>query len=78
VKAEQDVDVFCKRVKESLNQRQDYMVDDDGLLYRKNPEGTPRLVIPETLVSRIIRDHHDMKYAAHAGVKKTQRWIRGR
>jgi hypothetical protein len=32
VKAEQELDIFCKRVRESLDQRRDYMVDEDGLL----------------------------------------------
>jgi cleavage and polyadenylation specificity factor subunit 1 len=36
------------------------------------------LVIPETLVDRLIRDHHDAKHAAHAGVKKTQQWMRNK
>jgi cleavage and polyadenylation specificity factor subunit 1 len=45
-------------------------------LYKKEQGETPRLVIPETMVNRLIRDHHDAKYAAHAGVKKTQKWIR--
>jgi hypothetical protein len=76
VKAEQGVDEFCKRIKGNLAQQQDYMIDEDGLLYYKNAEGTPRLVVPATLVSRIIRDHHDAKHAAHAGVRKTQQWVR--
>jgi transposase InsO family protein len=75
VKAEQDLDMFCKRVKESLDQR-NYMVDEDGLLYRTDPDETPRLVIPETIVNRLIRDHHDAKHVAHAGVKKKQQWMR--
>lgn len=29
-------------------------------------------------MGRIVRDHHDAKFAAHAGVKKTQQWIRKR
>jgi hypothetical protein len=76
VKAEQELDVFCRKVKEGLSQRQDYMVNEDGLLYRKDPERTPRIVIPETLVDRLIRDHHDAKQAAHVGVKRTQQWTR--
>jgi hypothetical protein len=61
VKAEQELDVICRKVKEGLSQRQDYVVDEDRLLYRKDAEGTPRLVIPETMMGRLIhvRDHHD-------------------
>ncbi|PNF40875.1 hypothetical protein B7P43_G15807 [Cryptotermes secundus] len=68
VKSEQELDVFCRKVKEGLSQRKDYMV-------LPIPEGTPRLVIPETMVGRLIRDHHDAKHAAHAGVKKLQHWM---
>jgi cleavage and polyadenylation specificity factor subunit 1 len=70
------VDVFCRKIKEGLSQRKDYLVGADGLLYRKEREEMPRLVIPETLVGRLIRDHHDAKHAAHAGVKRTQQWMR--
>jgi transposase InsO family protein len=52
------------------------MVDEEGLLYKTNQGGTPRLVIPEMLVDRLIRDHHDAKNAAYAGVKKTQQWMK--
>jgi hypothetical protein len=75
VKAEQDLDMFCKRVKDSLDQRNNYIIDEDGLLYRTDPDETPRLVIPETIVNRLIRDHHEAKHAAHAGVKKTQQFV---
>jgi hypothetical protein len=76
VKAEQEIDKFCRKVKEELSQRQVYIIDEDGLLYRTGQEGTPRLVIAETFVDRLIRDHHDAKHAAHAGVKKTKQWMR--
>jgi hypothetical protein len=47
----------------------DHYLDADGLLYRKRE---PKLVIPENLTNRNIRDHHDPKYAAHPGVKNTK------
>lgn len=76
VKAEQDLDGLCRKIRENLEGQSSYMMDEDGLLYRKDPDGQPRIVVPEKLVNRLIRDHHDAKHAAHAGVRRTQQWMR--
>jgi hypothetical protein len=75
---EQETDEFCKRIKADLTKLPSYSVDDDDLLYLKNPEGPLRLVVPETLVPQLIRENHDARYAAHAGIRKTQEWMRKR
>jgi hypothetical protein len=67
IKVEQETDEFCKRIKADLTKLPGYFVDDDDLLYLKNPEGPPRLVAPKTLVPQLIRENHDASYAAHAG-----------
>lgn len=36
VKAEQELDQFCRKVKEDLDSRREYIIDKDGLLYRKD------------------------------------------
>ena len=36
VKAEQELDKFCRKVKEDLDSRREYIIDKDGLLYRKD------------------------------------------
>jgi hypothetical protein len=76
VKVEQETDEFCKRIKADLTKLPGYFVDDDNLLYLKNPEGTPRLVVLGTPVLHLIRENHDARYAAHAGIRKTQEWMR--
>jgi hypothetical protein len=76
MKAEQDTDAFCKKVRSHLDTLPEYMEDRDELLYRKGPRGKLKLVIPKSLVTKIIRQHHDSRYAAHAGIRKTQQWLR--
>ena len=76
MKAEQDTDAFCEKIKNHLDTLSDYMEDLDELLYRKGPRGKLKLVIPKSLVTKIIRQHHDSRYAAHAGIRKTQLWLR--
>jgi hypothetical protein len=71
VKAEQDLDTFCRKVKQNLDKQTDYVVDKDGLLYKKESGTEPRLVIPEMMVKRFIQDHHDSKRAAQAGIDTT-------
>jgi hypothetical protein len=50
------------------------MEDKYWLLYCKEPEGYPKLIIPESLVS-VIKDNHDCKWSLHAGMKKTHKWL---
>jgi hypothetical protein len=76
VKLGQDSDQFCAKIKANLQAYPDYCLDADGVLYRKETNGKPRLVIPEELVRRIIGDHHNPRYAAHPGVLRTQQWMR--
>jgi hypothetical protein len=52
---EQDLEEFCKGIKTNLTELPDYILDRDELLYHKDPDGQPRLVVPETLVTTDTR-----------------------
>jgi hypothetical protein len=71
IKAEQDADTFSREIRSKLNTLSGYIEDQDELLYKRAPRGQLRLIIPKGLVTRIIRQHHDSRYAAHAGIRKT-------
>lgn len=75
IKAEQDADTFCREIRSKLNTLPEYIEDQDELLYKKDPRGQLRLIIPKGLVTRITRQHNDSRYAAHAGIRKTQQWL---
>jgi hypothetical protein len=56
----------------------EYFVHAYDLLYRRNPDGLPTSVVPESLVTRLISEHHDAKHAVHARIQKTQNRMRAR
>lgn len=61
-----------------MSHQKGYLIDKDGLLYKQDRQNNLKLVISESLVHQLISQHHDSKYAAHAGVKKTQKWMHSR
>ena len=71
---EQQNDQFCTDVinrvtnKESIDEP--FFKDLDGLIYRRTPSSN-QLVIPKTLVNRVIEQHHDTPFSGHQGIKRT-------
>lgn len=58
--------------------REPYFLDDDGLLFKKEPTKLPYrnkffelLMVPETHQRHILQAYHDAPYAGHYGSRKT-------
>jgi hypothetical protein len=50
--------------------------DEDGILYEGKEPDTLRVVVPRSLVTDILRMHHDILYAGHQGIKRTRDFIK--
>lgn len=66
---EQKCDAFCLEQKRRRREGK-YTVDDEEILYNTD-SGSPRLVIPQTLIKQVIEQHHDTVFSGHQGIKKT-------
>jgi len=69
---EQAKDVFClKQSPGTYVSRKGFFLDDDGVLYRRRSKGEHQMIVPATLVYKVIRLNHDPVYVAHPGTKWT-------
>jgi transposase InsO family protein len=69
---EQSQDAFCNsRTPGKYASRSEYFLDEDGVLYRRQPDHKHQLVVPGSLVQDIIKANHSPVYVAHPGVKRT-------
>jgi transposase InsO family protein len=72
VKHEQEQDEFCMRQNPgALSRNREFFRDDDGVMYRRRPQGKHQVVVPRSMVQRVLNQNHDQKYVAHPGVKRT-------
>jgi hypothetical protein len=46
-------------------------LDEDDVMYRRQPKNRYQLVVPRVLVQNIIKMYHDLAYVAHPGMKRT-------
>jgi transposase InsO family protein len=65
-------DSFCKRQKvNNFTSTSEFFQDTEGALYRRGENGKALLVIPETLIERVISCNHSSVFAAHPGSART-------
>jgi hypothetical protein len=61
-------DLFCERQKvNNFTSTSEFFEDIEGDLYRGGENGKALLVIPETLIERVISCNHSSLFAAHPG-----------
>jgi hypothetical protein len=67
-------DMYCQQQKENVvsGSKQDFCVDDNGILYHGKNCRDGRIVVPKTFVQAVIERHHDKVYAGHQGITRTQ------
>jgi hypothetical protein len=77
----QQEDKFCKQIVHSSNAGEDisYFLDDDSTLYygslKENSKEKARMVVSTALIEQVIRQHHDLVFAGHQGIKRTQNFL---
>lgn len=47
-----------------------YAKDEDGLVYKLNKEGLPKLLIPESLETEVTTRYHESVFTGHPGINK--------
>jgi len=68
--AEQERDEYCmKQNPGALSMNREFFRDDDGVMYRRRPQGKHQVVVPRSLIQRVLNQNHNQKYIAHPGVK---------
>jgi len=55
-----------------VQQELGFVLSTDGLLYKGDKLSGAKLVVPETLVRKVIQMHHDEVFAGHQGIKRTR------
>jgi hypothetical protein len=69
---EQRKDSFCKSQKPGkYTSRNEFLLDEDDVMYRRQPKNRYQLVVPIVLVQDIIKMNHDPVYVAHPVMKRT-------
>jgi hypothetical protein len=73
---EQKVDAFCcKQNPGTYNDKSEFFLDEEDVMYICQSSGKHQFVVPQTLVRDVIRQNHDPKFVAHPGVKRTHNLI---
>ena len=69
---EQAKDAFCtKQSPGTYRNKQEFFLDSNGILYKRKANGKHQLIVPETLISEVIKENHDPVYISHPGAKIT-------
>jgi transposase InsO family protein len=73
VLAEQLNDPFCEAQKRlrSFTSKSEFFLDKDGVMYKRQGGRDHQLVVPQSLVHRVIAMNHEPQFAAHPGRKRT-------
>ena len=74
IREEQEKDDDCMRYRHYDK----FWVDKDGILYYQKPKEQPRVVIPATLISTVLKCYHQLTFTAHQGVHRTIEFINKR
>ena len=51
--------------------KSEYILDDDGVMYKRRQTHQHQLVVPKALVQDIIKANHNPVYIGHPGMKRT-------
>jgi transposase InsO family protein len=69
---EQRADEFCNLLKPGTHRgTTEYFTDEDDVIYRRRKNGEHQLVVPASLVERVIGMNHDPVTVAHPGRSRT-------
>ena len=72
VKHAQERDKFCQSLETGkAESRSEYFIDEDGVIYRRRKYGGHQLMVPASLVDRVIGLNHDPITAGHPGRNRT-------
>jgi hypothetical protein len=72
VKAGQGTDKFCLSLEVGRPEgKTEYFIDQDGIIFRRRKNGEHQLVVPETLVRKVISLNHNPIFVAHPGQART-------
>ena len=72
VRREQAKDAFCsKQSPGTYRSKQEFFLDSDGILYKRKSNGKHQLIVPETLISEVIKENHNPVYIPHPRTKRT-------
>ena len=73
---EQSKDAFCiEQSPGTYSSRNEFFLDDSGILYRRQFKGKHQLVVPKALIQDVIKENHVPQYVAHPGVRRTYNLI---
>ena len=69
---EQSRNAFCtKQTPGSYSSKNEFFLDKEGAMYRRQRNGNHHLVLPEVLIQDIIRENHSPLFLAYPGVHRT-------
>jgi hypothetical protein len=72
IKAGLAADKFCLSLEVARPKGDtEYFVDEDGIIIRRRKNGEHQLVVPESLVKKVIGLNHDPVFMAHPGRNRT-------
>jgi len=70
--SEQRKDEFCtKQESGTYFSKREFFLDEDGVMYRRQPGDKYKIVVPRSLICDVIKESHNPVYVAHPGVKRT-------
>jgi hypothetical protein len=77
LRKEQEVDPICKKLLLSADKSLWYDLNEAGILIRKSPfDGSQQIVVPQSMVSRILYLEHYPPAAGHPGAHRMFKTIR--
>ena len=72
IRREQEKDDLCtKQNPGDISSNHEFFRDNDGVMYMSRPQEKHQVVIPKTLIQKVLKENHDQKYAGHPGIKRT-------
>jgi transposase InsO family protein len=76
IRSEQERDEFCsKQNPGALSRNREFFRDEEGVIYKRRPQGNHQIVVPRTLIRAVIKENHNPVYVAHPGIKRTYELI---
>ena len=73
---EQQKDEFCtKQEPGTYSSKRKFFLDEDGVIYRRQPGDKHQIVVPTSLIYDIYNESHNPVHVAHPGVKRTHALI---
>jgi len=72
IRCEQQKDEFCtKQELGTYASKRQFFLDEDGVMYRRQPGDKHQIVVPRSLIYDVIKESHNPVYVVHPGVKRT-------